>query len=80
MIPLNEIKPGTNAEISSIEAVAQQCFMDKSTVAVSVFTKALQERNVVTRKNLKRIVESTNYLALANNYNLVVLTSNTFTV
>ncbi|KAF9537640.1 hypothetical protein EC957_007847 [Mortierella hygrophila] len=39
---------------------------------------ALQKRNVVTRHNLRRIVESTDYLTLPGN-NTVVLTRSTFT-
>ncbi|KAG0022550.1 hypothetical protein BGZ81_008486 [Podila clonocystis] len=70
-----KVKPGTKA---AIEAAAKQCFVDDSTVTVLLFVKALQDRNVDTRKKLRRIVESTDYLVLKNNNTMVVLTKNIF--
>ena len=69
---------GTEMEKSSIEAAAKECFVGRNTVSASLFIKALQKRNVVTRNNLTRIIESTDYLALAKNNNAVVLTKDTF--
>ncbi|KAG0086901.1 hypothetical protein BGZ92_007775 [Podila epicladia] len=68
-------KPATEA---IIKAAARQCFVDKSSVAAALFIKALQDRNVDTRKKLVRIVESTDYLLLKNHNSVVVLTSNIF--
>ncbi|KAF9343892.1 hypothetical protein BGX26_005086, partial [Mortierella sp. AD094] len=73
-----ETTTSTKKEKSAIEAAAKECFAGGSTVAVSLFIKALQKRKIVTRKNLTRIVESTDYLALADYNNVVVLTRNTF--
>ncbi|KAF9313961.1 hypothetical protein BG003_004657 [Podila horticola] len=63
---------------AAIEAAAKQCFVNESTISVLTFVKALQHRNVDTRKKLTRIVESTDYLLLKNNNNVVVLTRNIF--
>ncbi|KAG0098980.1 hypothetical protein BGZ93_009686 [Podila epicladia] len=68
-------KPATEA---IIKAAARQCFVDKSSVAAALFIKALQDRNVDTRKKLVRIVESTDYLLLKNHNSVVVLTRNIF--
>ncbi|KAK3811487.1 MAG: hypothetical protein JOS17DRAFT_763292 [Linnemannia elongata] len=62
---------------TAIEAATKECFVDGNTVHVTLFTTALKKRNVVTRNNMKRIVESTDYLSLENN--VVVLTRSTFT-
>ncbi|KAF9972577.1 hypothetical protein BGZ65_009740 [Modicella reniformis] len=64
---------------SVIEAAAKECFMGKRTTAsIALFIQALQKRNVVTRKNITRIIESTDYLALAHSNTVVVLTRNIF--
>ncbi|KAF9086623.1 hypothetical protein BGX29_001304 [Mortierella sp. GBA35] len=68
----------TMKEAAAIEAAAKECFVDGSKVAIPLFIKALQKRNVATRHQLTRIIESTDYLALANNNNIVVLTKSTF--
>ncbi|KAF9940893.1 hypothetical protein BGZ67_006555 [Mortierella alpina] len=65
-------------EASAIRAATKECFMNKDTICSSVFCKALQKRNVDTRKKLARIVESTDYLALTNRNNDVVLTKQIF--
>ncbi|KAG0023768.1 hypothetical protein BGZ80_008095 [Entomortierella chlamydospora] len=67
-----------NKTASAVKAAAKECFVDRNTVAVSLFIKALQTRNVVTKNKLTRIIESTDYLALANHNNVVKLTKNTF--
>ncbi|KAI9234060.1 MAG: hypothetical protein BYD32DRAFT_439539 [Podila humilis] len=61
------MNPGTEKEKSAIEAAVKQCFASNSKVAVSLFVKALQKRKVATCNNLTRIIESTDYLAWANN-------------
>ncbi|KAG9069780.1 hypothetical protein KI688_009105 [Linnemannia hyalina] len=66
-------------EKAAIQAATRACFVDSSTVHVSLFIKALQERNVITRSNLTRIVESTDYLTLVEKNTRVVLTRSTFT-
>ncbi|KAF9275519.1 hypothetical protein BGZ68_010744 [Mortierella alpina] len=66
-------------EVLAIKAAAKECFVDKDTICSSVFCKALQKRNVETRKKLARIVESTDFLALTNRNNDVVLTKRIFT-
>ncbi|KAK5797062.1 hypothetical protein F5H01DRAFT_359087 [Linnemannia elongata] len=65
-------------EASAIETAAKECFVNESEVAVSLFIKALQKRNVNTRKKLTRIITSTDYLQLTSDNNVVVLTSSTF--
>ncbi|KAG0071134.1 hypothetical protein BGZ89_011513 [Linnemannia elongata] len=65
-------------EASAIETAAKECFVNGSEVAVSLFIKALQKRNVNTRKKLTRIITSTDYLQLTSDNNVVVLTSSTF--
>ncbi|KAF7724040.1 hypothetical protein EC973_001416 [Apophysomyces ossiformis] len=67
------------SESALIEAAAKECFVGNSKVPVTLFIKALQNRNIVTHKKLARIVQSTDYLELTNNNNTVVLTRNTFT-
>ncbi|KAF9307157.1 hypothetical protein BG003_000779, partial [Podila horticola] len=64
---------------TAIEAAVKECFVDRSKVAVSVFIAALKERNVATRSKLTQIIESTDYLTLENNNNVVVLTRSIFT-
>ncbi|KAF9906989.1 hypothetical protein EC991_011384 [Linnemannia zychae] len=65
----------TSVEVSrAVEAAARACFTDTSSVSVATFIMALKKRNVVTRKKLVKIVEETNYLALAHNNNTVRLT------
>ncbi|KAK3833285.1 MAG: hypothetical protein JOS17DRAFT_739990 [Linnemannia elongata] len=63
---------------AAIEAAAKECFVNGSKVSVSLFITALQKQNVVTRKKLTRIVESTDYLQLTSNNTEVVLTRSTF--
>ncbi|KAG0047387.1 hypothetical protein BGZ83_007553 [Gryganskiella cystojenkinii] len=65
---------GTPEEKAAIEAAAKICFKDKTKITADVFLKALQKRNVATRKNLTRIVESTGYLQLTHKNSQVVLT------
>lgn len=65
-------------EAAAIETAAKECFVNGSEVAVSLFIKALQKRNVNTRKKLTRIITSTDYLQLTSDNNVVVLTSSTF--
>ncbi|KAF9374959.1 hypothetical protein CPB97_011797 [Podila verticillata] len=65
-------------EQSDIEAAAKECFVGIDRIAVSKFIIALQKRRVDTRNRLTRIVESTDYLKLTQNNNVVVLTRNTF--
>ncbi|KAG0247917.1 hypothetical protein BG011_000732 [Mortierella polycephala] len=66
-------------EAAAVEAATKECFKDRSTTSISLFTTALQKRNVITRKNLTRIIESTDYLTLANKKTVVVLTRSRFT-
>ncbi|KAF9976749.1 hypothetical protein BGZ75_000176 [Mortierella antarctica] len=63
----------------AIEVAAKECFVNRSKVPASLFITALQKHNVVTRKKLTQIIESTDYLTLKNNNNVVVLTRSTFT-
>ncbi|KAK3806211.1 MAG: hypothetical protein J3R72DRAFT_465382 [Linnemannia gamsii] len=65
-------------EAAAIEAAAKECFVGVTKIAVSLFIKALQKRRIVTRNNLTRIIESTDYLQLTNHNNVVVLTRRTF--
>ncbi|KAF9959381.1 hypothetical protein BGZ72_009746 [Mortierella alpina] len=65
-------------EVSKIRAAAKECFVDKDIISASLFCKALQKRNVDTRKKLPRIVESTSFLALTNHNNDVVLIRHIF--
>ncbi|KAG0321894.1 hypothetical protein BGZ99_003619 [Dissophora globulifera] len=72
------MQPDMQRVMSAIEDAARYCFEGKSTVTSEQFCKALQERNVVTRKRLTRIVESTDYLALSDDGTVVTLTRNIF--
>ncbi|KAG0297346.1 hypothetical protein BGZ98_000626 [Dissophora globulifera] len=72
------MSPYIQWDMSAIENAAKECFVGKSQVAVAEFLKALHARNVVTRNRLTRIVESTDYLALSRNNNVVTLTRSTF--
>jgi stage III sporulation protein SpoIIIAA len=65
-------------EAAAIEAAAKECFVGESKIAVSLFITALKKRDVVTQGKLTRIIESTDYLRLTDNNNVVELTRSTF--
>lgn len=68
----------TAIEAAAIEAAAKECFVNGSKVSVYSFITALQKRNIVTRYQLTRMIESTDYLQLTSNNTVVVLTRSTF--
>ncbi|KAF8933295.1 hypothetical protein BGZ47_010932 [Haplosporangium gracile] len=76
----SETTQSAAVEAAAVEAAAKACFVGVSKITAHVFITALQKRKIITRHNLTRIVESTDYLNLTNNNTMVVLTRNTFSV
>ncbi|KAI9242138.1 MAG: hypothetical protein BYD32DRAFT_457186 [Podila humilis] len=72
---VTEIQPWEKA---AIEEAAKECFKDTTTVVTPTFSEALQKRNVVTRKRLVQIIDSTDYLRMAMSNMAVTLTKNIF--
>ncbi|KAF9368239.1 hypothetical protein CPC16_005557, partial [Podila verticillata] len=72
---VTEIQPW---EKVAIEEAAKECFKDTTTVVTPTFSEALQKRNVVTRKRLVQIIDSTDYLRMAMSNMAVTLTKNIF--
>ncbi|KAG0301175.1 hypothetical protein BGZ97_002908 [Linnemannia gamsii] len=68
----------TGIEATDIEAAAKECFVNETKITAALFITALQKRKIVVRKNLTRIIESTDYLQLTSNNTMVMLTRSTF--
>jgi stage III sporulation protein SpoIIIAA len=68
----------TGIEATDIEAAAKECFVNETKITAALFITALQKRKIVVRKNLTRIIESTDYLQLTSNNTMVMLTRSKF--